>query len=432
MGMRKGFLLFALVVVLVWAGTVGALGQEANIDAVLTRGEFATMLVESGGLEGELPPADLLVEKGIMQGYPDGESYLDKGITRVEAVVLAAKALGLEGSIVPPVEVEVPLPADHWGYNLYGWFVRQGLVEGRPGEVLSREQGAAFLDKVFGIDPAAIELLEQGQAKVEDMEGTAVRSVMSGIMSMIPRKGLDVTEEIPEFGMEVQITQEMIMPATLHQVVTMGIEMPGEEMSDLTSEVYLVDGKMYQKMPNPETGVMEWFQYPEDLLPNMDELLDQTQQPEVIPAGLEEYLHYHLLGTTEVKGEEVYVISFYGRVDDFNQFLAAALGQMGGAQEIQQAMAPMLDMIKSMSYWGIQYVGVDDLMVHSGDFTAIVTYADEIMGEAMPIEAMVMSMELEEYSYDEDITIEVPEEVLAAPVLDLSLPVGEPLPEELS
>ena len=70
-----------------------------------------------------------------------------------------------------------------------------------------------------------------------------------------------------------------------------------------------------------------------------------------------------------------------------------------------------------MSYWGIEYLGVEDLQVRCSEFTAIVTYADEIMGEPMPIEAAVMSMQVEDYEYDADITIEVPAEVLEAPVL---------------
>ncbi|MGI6143475.1 MAG: DUF6612 family protein [bacterium] len=424
--MRKASLLLALVLILVSTGTVLA----AEPAGMLTRGEFAALLVEAGGLEGELSPADLLVEKGIMQGYPDGGTYLDQGITRLEAVTLAAKTLGLEGSIVPPAGVEVPLPAGHWGYNFYAWFVRQGLVEGAPTEIISREEGEAFLKKVFGSDPAAIALQEEIRAKTLEMENMAMRMVMSGNMTVIPRAGLDETEEFPEIGMKMKLTQEMVMPDRVHQVMEMDMAIPGVGEEKITTETYIADGKMYQRLPDPETGELKWFRQPESLFPNLDEIIEQARQVEAVPAGMEKYFHYHLLGTTELDGEEVHVFSFYGRVDDFNAFFELALGQFGGTGEFQQALAPVMELIKSMSFWGIEYVGVEDLKVRASDFTAIVTYADEFMGEAMPIEAAVMSMEIEEYEYDADITIEVPAEVLEAEVLEMTLPVQEELPEE--
>jgi len=76
------------------------------------------------------------------------------------------------------------------------------------------------------------------------------------------------------------------------------------------------------------------------LLPDLEGLLEQAQRLEALPAGLEKYMHYHLLGTTELDGEEVYVISFYGLIDDYASFLNVALGQLGGMGDIGQALAP--------------------------------------------------------------------------------------------
>lgn len=415
--MRRVALLLVLVLLLVFPGAVVAAEPEAAPADVLSRGEFAALLVDVAGLEGDLPPADLLVEKGIMKGYPDGGTYLDQGITRVEAVVLAAKTLGLEGNIVPPAGVKVPLPAGHWGYNFYGWFVRQGLVEGAPTDVLTPSEGEAFLKKVFGIDPEALALVEEVQARSLEMENVAMRMTMGGSMSLIPRAGLDIAEELPEIGMKMKLTQEVVLPDRVHQVMELDMAIPGLGEEKITTETYVADGKMYQKLPDPETGELKWFQQPETLLPNLDELMEQARQVDAIPEGMEKYLHYQLLGTTELDGEEVYILSFYGRIDDFNAFFDLSLGQFGSTQDFQQALAPALELIKSMSYWGIEYVGVEDLQVRCSEFTAIVTYADEIMGEPMPIEAAVMSMQVEDYEYDADITIEVPAEVLEAPVL---------------
>jgi len=80
---------FLLVVVLLLLALQPVQGQEG-----VSRGGFAAMLVEAGKMESDLPPADLLVQKGIMKGYPDGELYLERAIKRMEAVALVARTLG--------------------------------------------------------------------------------------------------------------------------------------------------------------------------------------------------------------------------------------------------------------------------------------------------------------------------------------------------
>ncbi|MGI6576300.1 MAG: DUF6612 family protein [bacterium] len=420
--MHKKIVPLVLVLALVLAGTGSVWAADA-----MTRGQFAQLMVEVSGLEGELPAADLLQEKGIMIGYPDGEMYLQQGITRVEAVTLAAKALGLADGIAPPATVIVPLPKDHWGYNYYGWLLRQGLVDGNPTDVFTVAEGEAFLRKIFSTDPEAVEILEEAQLKAK--EHKKMRIVMNGRMEMVAREGVAGAEEIPQIKTDMRLIQTSIFPDLIHQQNTMLMEVPGEEPLEITAEAYIVDGKMFQQMPDPETGEMQWFRYPD--IPGLEDVLKQSaeQQTEVIPAEMEEYLHYHLLDTIEIDGEEVYVISFCGRIDDFNQFMEAAFAQFGEGMQMQQALAPAAEMIKSMSYWGIQYIGAEDLLVRSADFSSIVVYADEILGEPMPIEAARMSMEIEEYDYDENIVIEVPDEVLAAPELDLAAPNRESEPE---
>ena len=425
--MVKRISLLALALVLIISASAGAVEPQLISADILTRGDYAALLVETGGLEGEGKPIELLVEKGIMQGYPDGDMYLDQGITRVEAVVLAAKALGLEGYIDAPVGAASPLGEDHWGYNLYTWFVHLGLAEGDPGAVLTKEEGTAFLEKVFSSDAKALQLMDQAQAAQGEIDEGGIRSVMTGNLSMLPREGMEDLEDLPP-RIEMSITQELMLPDQLHQVTSMAMGMPELGLGEITTETYLVDGKMYMGAPDLETGEVEWFHYPETLLPDLEVLLEQAQQLEVLPEGLEEFMHYHLLGTTKLDGEEVYVISFYGLIDDYALFFDRALGQLGGLGDLGESLAPLMELIKSVSYWGVQYLKVEDLMLHGGDFNALVLCADEFMGEAVPLKAMVMSMAIEEYFHGAEVAFEVPEEVLAAPELDF--PEMEEFPRE--
>ncbi|MBO8169043.1 MAG: S-layer homology domain-containing protein [Thermoanaerobacteraceae bacterium] len=424
--MRKSIVLLALVVVVASAGAAWGAVEADDLmslvpepDGVLTRGEFAAMLVEAAGMEGDLSAANLLAEKKILKGYPDGDLHLGQGITRVEAVSLVARTLGLRDSIAPPEEAEAPLDLQHWGYNLYAWFNHQGLVTGNPGDVLSEKQGAAFLQKVFTSDPAAIEIIEKFQASKREMKQT-LRTVMSGSINIIPRPGVKGAEEIPQVGTAMTIVQEMVLPDRIHQESTVTMELPDGNLKEFTTEMYLADGKMYQQMPAPESGNMKWYRYPQGLLPNMEQIVEQAEkQAEVIPSELEDFLHYKLLGTIEIGGEEVYQLAFYGRIDDFNKFMEAAMGQFGDTQQFQQSISQATAMIDSMSYWGIEYIGVNDYLPRSAEYSSFITYVEEMEGEPIPLAAIEINMKIKEYSLGEDIVIEVPREALEAPVLEL-------------
>jgi hypothetical protein len=406
-------IVLVLVMVLVLLTAAPLYGQEE-----LSRGEFAAMLVEAGKMESNLSPADLLVQKGIMKGYPDGELYLDRGITRMEAIALTAKTLGMAESVVPPAEGDISLNKDHWGYTFYSWLNIFGLMDGNPEDALTEEEGSAFLEKVFTSDPEAILLQEKIKTDATDIE--SLRSVVNGNMKMILRPGAEGTEEIPQMGFQMNIVQEMVFPDTMHQVSTMSIDIPGLGKQDMSSEMYLVDGKIYQQLPLDETGEMQWVLYPEGLFPDLGQLMNAEEAGTTIPAGMEDYLHCQLLGTSEFNGEEVYQLATYGRVDDLDLFLEAISKQLGTNGQMAELLGQGLAMIDSMSLWCIEYIGANDYLTKSVDMFMIITLAEEFAGEPNPLEAIQMNMKVEEISYNEDIVIELPEEAKNASLMDLS------------
>jgi hypothetical protein len=411
-----------LLLVLVLLLTAGAVQGEEG----LSRGEFAAMLVEACKMESALSPADLLVQKGIMKGYPDGELYLERGITRLEAVTLVAKTLGVsEVVVVEPADGELLLNEGHWGYAFYSWLDRFGLMEGNPEQLLTKEEGKAFLDSIFSSDPAALAKMEESQASTKTIN--TLRSVISGYVNMVPRPGVEGAEEIPPIAFQMRAVQEMIMPGTMHQTTVMETEIPEVGKQELATEMYLVDGKIYQKLPsNIETGEMQWVRYPEEMFPNLEQMMSAEDAASVTPSGLEDYLYYRLLGTAEMNGEEVYEIVTYGRVDDFTKFMEAAAGQLGSNQQIQGLLEMGVSMIESMSFWGIQYIGVQDSMTKSADMYFIINFADELAGTPNPIEALQMKMKIEEMSYNEDLEIVLPDEARDAPLMEMPEPAELP------
>ncbi|HAA89516.1 MAG: S-layer domain-containing protein [Thermoanaerobacterales bacterium 50_218] len=432
--MRKAVFLLVLLLVLATGSTAwGVVSEREEVsDSILTRGKFAVMLVQAanmGAIQDEEAAARLLVEKGILRGYPDGDLKLDRGITRLEATVLVGRTLGLKDGIEIPEWMGAPkneLPQGHWGYDLYDWISRLGLVEGDAYDVLTEAQGAEFLSKVFTSDARAKDVLNKVKEKERELrENSGVRTGVECSMKMIARPGVEGAEKIPQVEGKAYTVQEMVWPDRIHQTTTVSMNIPGEEQQEITSEMYFVDGKMYQQMPDPDTGELTWYRYPEDMLPNIGvtELIikQAAEQTQAVPPELEEFIHYQMLGTKEIDGEEVYEIAFYGRVDDFERFVKAAMSRFGSGEQLQQFVNQAAQiagqMLDSMSYWGIQYVDVDEYVTRGMQSAFLITYAEEFAGMSMPIEAMEMTMEMEEYEFSDEIKIEVPEEALNAPLL---------------
>lgn len=408
--MKRIALLLVLALMLLIAAPVQ--GQEA-----LSRGEFASMLVEAGNMESNLPPADLLVQKGIMKGYPDGKLYLDRNITRMEATALIAKTLGMAEAIAPPVEGDVSLE-NHWGYTFYSWLEYFGLTDGNPKDILTKEEGSAILEKVFTSSPEATSLQEKAKEAAKGI--SSLRSVFSGNMNIIPRPGAEETEEIPQISFQMKAVQEIVLPASMHQLTTIIMNIPGAGEQEISSEVYLMDGKIYQQLPLGEAGETKWVLYPEELFPDLEQMMNLEGASTAIIEGMEDSLYCQLLGTSERNGEEVYKLATYGRVDDFDAFLEAMAGQLGSNRQLLELLGQGMAIIDSLSFWCIEYIDADDYLTKSADMFLIITMAEEFAGEPIPLEAFQMNIKIEELSYNEDIVIELPEEAENASLMDFS------------
>jgi hypothetical protein len=407
--------------ILVLLLAVSGAAWAAETDGNFTRGDFATMLVEAAQLEGEegVSPAALLMEKGIIQGFPGGDLGLEKEISRLEAAIFVGRAMGLKDDINPPKQATAPLDPNHWGYNIYAWLNYHGLISGEPQDVLEREEGLNLLDQVFRTQAEVMEIVEKSQAAAQSQNQT-LSMVIDGTIRMIPRSGVEGAEEIPTGEQKMRIEQKVILPDKIHQKISMNLVIPGSGEEMITMETYFVDGEIYQQIPVGENGAMAWFRYPKELIPDLKEMIEMAEkQGTAIPPELEEFLHYNLIGTTQVNGEEVYRIAFYGRIDDLNKFFNAALGQFGDNAELQQTLNQSAAVIDSISYWGIEHLGVNDYLPRDVEFSTIMTYNDVFMGEPLPISGMEMTMSFDEYRYGEEVVIEVPQEALDAPVLEI-------------
>ncbi|MBC7075943.1 MAG: S-layer homology domain-containing protein [Syntrophomonadaceae bacterium] len=407
---RTVFLLVALFL-FVFQITQAAQAQEG-----LSRGEFAAMLVEASGMGSDLPPADLLVQEGILKGYPDGNLYLERGVTRVEAAALAARTLGITEGLGCPFEGDAALDEEHWGYTFCSWLSRFGIFEGEPDEMLTEEEGRAFLNRVFSTDPDVTLISDKVQENTKAVK--TMRAVVDGNMTIIPRPGVEGTEDLQQMDLYMRSVQEWVLPDNMHQSTTIVTDIPGLGRQELSTDMYMVNGRVYQEIPvNIETGETEWIRYPDGLF-DLEQFMNVEEATEVIPEGLEDCFNSKLLGTREGE-EKVYEIASYGRVDDFSKFMEALAGQFDSSMQMSQLFEQGIAMIDSMSFWSIQYIGVDDFLTKSAEMFFVVNFAEEFAGVTNPLKALQMRMTVAEYSYNGDLAIELPEEALDAPLLEI-------------
>ena len=76
-------------------------------------------------------------------------------------------------------------------------------------------------------------------------------------------------------------------------------------------------------------------------------------------------------------------------------------------------------MIDAMSFWIIQYVGLEDCLTRGAEMFYVITFKEEFLGAPNPLEALQVKMNVEAYTYNEDIVINLPAEALNAPMLEL-------------
>jgi hypothetical protein len=182
-----------------WANSVVSLlearglvsGDEAARfmpDAPLTRGQLAKLLVTGLGHEADAAQlkgaptrfADLpathwaagwveaLAELGVTAGYPDGTFHPDEPLTRAEAAVLLARAIGLPAETAVPINA--PLPFRDTAV-IPGWAIRSvqvtvalDLLQGgdsglfRPNAPLTRAEGSAILYRLMTMQGRLIHL----------------------------------------------------------------------------------------------------------------------------------------------------------------------------------------------------------------------------------------------------------------------------------
>ncbi|MCS5696885.1 S-layer homology domain-containing protein [Desulfofundulus thermocisternus] len=445
--MRKGFIISLVLLLSLCLGAglsyaqpldrgelLGVFPESPALDQPISRGAFAAMLVKAANIPAvdqqvylakDVNPGSwyakamaTLREEGIMGGYPDGTMRPNQLLTGVEAAALVARTLGLFDTLEQQTG---PLKGDHWGNSLYNWLTGRGLISENadPEKPLSVGDAAAFLARVFGSDPQAVDIVEKSRRAQSEIKAVSLTGDMDWAIK--PRQG--AAEKVPDFKGSGQISMEMILPATYHQVQRWQFKADGlgKQLPDMEMEQYLVDGKLYIKMGNPVSGKAQWMRLPEKDTANIEALMKESLEASKmgIPEELKPYLHYQLLGTAQKDGQKIYEIGYHGRIDDMATFLKVAVpqsmrDQLMGGPEMESALKEFNQLFKSISYWGREEINADTYLPVASQTRVVVSFNDRFKGEVMPVELAEMVMQVKDFSYGENIKIQLPPEALQA------------------
>lgn len=108
----------------------------------------------------------------------------------------------------------------------------------------------------------------------------------------------------------------------------------------------------------------------------------------------------------------------YRRIDDLAAFFKLAVPEslrstLDGLQ-FERSLDEAGKLIKSISYWGKDYINADDYLPCGGELRTVLSFAGRFQGEVMPFELIEMHMRVEECAYGDQIKIKLPPEAQEA------------------
>ena len=185
----------------------------------------------------------------------------------------------------------------------------------------------------------------------------------------------------------------------------MSMDIPDEGKQEVTMELYSVGGWMYAKigMPGADAG---WTKAAVDteLLKSMDQVAQQV-------ALLETATNISLLGRESVRGVDCYVVE----IEPSAEAVANSIGQQGSSVTGAMDISEFIDLFKDLSVK--EWIAVESyLLMKSTIGMSMDASAADVGAAEEDFERMTMDInaEFEAYGYNEQVSIEVPEEALGA------------------
>ncbi|MEN6461313.1 MAG: S-layer homology domain-containing protein, partial [Syntrophomonas sp.] len=421
---------------------------------VITRAQMITLIVKSLGLDENISPentdtfkdvpqnhwankyVEIAYQSGITSGIAPDQFGVNQTCTREQMTTLFVntfKLLDDKLTEIPSQLIDLNRFTDEaqisdWARDPLAFAVYMGLISGTSASTMGPKMGAEreqvavltdrFIDKKDNIvmDLQAQRIL--GKTIQEQFNGQGISNTGEiEIKVALQQTDSDLPSEV---SFKAHLTNDMVWPAAFHQTVGTEITgLPSNDYSQLNVEQYLVDGILYQKLPD-ENNHASWVRTSPTDMPDISKLMQNVKDAQTSQLLLPDEIHK----SGQVKLEDAVVnetnghkITYTGQLTDisglFNQILPASLPATLDSSQVQYLLDTVQQSVKSISFSEVFFVGADNL-IYGNQLNININCKDETDVEDIPVKSIIITSRMDNYKYH-DISIVLPPEAKVAP-----------------
>lgn len=410
--MNKRFALASALLLGLSLTATAVSAADASSNTPVTRGQFMEQVADYVQLSppsGTTPlPADVdalspyakpiqaLIERRIIDGYPDGTFRPDQPITAQEAGYILARFLGFEdASALARLEAKFNVRFD-------------------DRSIVLPDTAQQAIRATLANDANVREWLTRASVKQAELQSFQVD--MEQYMQLRAAPGF---AEMP--GMETTAKSAFVFDAAKGMHTTMSMDVPGQA-GPMRMEQYIVPEGSFMRISAEENAGAGWLNTTKQMPFSFELLLQLQRESASLNASLlHDSFFYRDLGTEQLDGKTMKKFELNGTIRDFNQILSA-LGSAFADPSMLQALtaAPELQNM-SLAMNGTIWIDEATLLTAKMETSMSVRYS---ASEEMPLEGMDATLTAVYKAFNEPVELSLPEEAKNAPEAGIGLPSG--------
>ncbi|GAA3402822.1 DUF6612 family protein [Paenibacillus hodogayensis] len=411
----------ALLALALTATSVSA--ADAAKDTPVTRGQFmkqvadylqlspqskdAALPSDVGAQSEYAAPVRALIERHIIDGYPDGTFRPDQPITQLEAGYILARFLGLDDN------------------NALTQLESKFGIRFADATLVLPDAAQQAIRTSLQNDAKVLEWLKQSSLKQAGLKTYKVD--MEQVMNMRLKDGAAEAAGLGADGLRTSAKSSIAfdMEKGMHMITHMTNPVPGAS-DTLEMEQYIVPEGSFMKMPGI-TASGGWVNMSKQMPFSFEQLMQlQKDSASMNQALLQNTFFYRDLGTEQVDGKTLRKIAVNGKIHDFKQIMTS-LGSSLNDASFSQMLESGAEELKNMSLSMNGTLWLDDAtqLTTKTELSMNVAYGAT---EAMPLEGMDMTVSATYSDYDKPVQVVLPEEAKKAPELADTLPIAPDAP----
>jgi hypothetical protein len=419
-GMKKPLTMASAALLALSISATSVSAADVSTETPVTRGQFIQQVAaylqlspQNGGaplpldISAQSPyagPVQALIERQIIDGYPDGTFRPDQPITSPEAGYILARFLGFEdASALERLEQKFDIRFDSEA-------------------VVLPDAAQQAIRASLASDSKIREWLKQSSVKQAELKSFKVDMEQNMKIRLAPGRAETA-------GMETTVRSASLFDLAKGMHISMSMAVPGES-KPMEMEQYILPGGSYMRLPGAETGEGTWVNTTKQMPFTFEQLIQlQKDSVSLNQSLMNNSFFYRDLGTEQLDGRTMKKIEINGKLHDFKQILSA-LGSAMNDPSMVQSLTESSDLQNlSLSMNGTMWVDEATQLTAKMETTMSIRYD---ASETMPLEGMDMIITAVYKDLNEPVEIVLPEAAKNAPEVAAKMPAIEAEPAAAS